>query len=492
MDPQKMPSPEEIQAIYAQGEAVVRALLMEQAQQIRRLEARIQALEEQLGKNSQNSGKPPSSDGLKKPSPKSLRKASGKRGGGQTGHVGYRLEPVARPDAIEVHDVRECAHCQADLANIEVARVEKRQVFDLPLVRLAVTEHQAEVKPCPVCGRETQAAFPSGVEQPTQYGPRIRAQMVYFHAGQFIPLARTAEIMVGLYGQAVSEGTIVKAVSEAAQRVEPVVAALRAYLVQTPEAVHFDESGARVNGRLHWVHSASTLQVTVLGIHPKRGREGMDAQGILPQRQGWCVHDGLKAYAHYAVRHALCNAHHLRELTFIADQYGQQWAVQLRHALTHMHHSVEAMRASGRAALYPEQVARFNDQYSVLLAEATLEIGPPPPPLPGHRPKHSSPTNLLKRLRDGRSQVLAFIHDFAVPFDNNLAERDIRMLKVQQKVSGGFRQLSAAQAFCTLRSYLSTARKNAQAALSVLFQAFAGQPYSPPCLLPPPSEASHS
>jgi transposase len=362
-------------------------------------------------------------------------------------------------------------------------RLDKRQVFDLPKVRVAVTEHQAEVKQCPSCGRESQAAFPAGVAQPTQYGPRFRAQLVYFHSAQFIPLARTADIMAGLYGQAVSEATIVTSVREVAHQVAPVLAAVKTYLVNTPEAVHLDETGARVNGKRHWLHSASTEQATLLGLHPKRGREGIEALGILPQRTGWCVHDGWKAYAAYNCRHALCNAHHLRELTCMVDHYHQAWAAQVRHWLVRIKQTVDTARAAGRHHLYLDQVAYFNDRFLGLLAEATIALGHAPPTTP-RRQKRTPPANLLKRLRDGFDQVLAFMHDFTVPFDNNLAERDIRMLKVQQKVSGGFRQLTAAHAFCAVRSYLATARKNRQAALSVLEQALLTCPYFPPCTIP--------
>ncbi|CAG0971425.1 hypothetical protein ARNL5_01715 [Anaerolineae bacterium] len=270
-----------------------------------------------------------------------------------------------------------------------------------------------------------------------------------------------------------------KAVREVAQRVTPVVEALKDYLSETAEVVHVDETGARVKGKLHWIHSAGTATVTVLGIHPKRGKEGIDAQGILPRRRGWCVHDGLKSYAPYPLRHALCNAHHLRELTFIADRYQHQWACDLRHFLAHLKAVVDATRQSGRRSFDLEQRARADDRYSLLLAQAAEEIGYTSPLT------HNPPRSLLRRLQTASRQVLAFTHDFSVPFDNNLAERDIRMVKVQQKVSGGFRQLPSAHAFCTLRSYLATAHKNAQSSLTVLFQALLGQPFYPPCLSDP-------
>src|SRR5664279_5624776 len=222
MKPNVLLAPDEIDVVYEQGKTAVRALFERQTGLIRALEAKIQALEDQIAKNSQNSSKPPSSDGLKKPTPKSLRQSSGKPSGGQRGHIGHRLEPVDKPQYIEVHPVTQCGYCQADLAGVEATRVEKRQVFDLPEIKLEVTEHQAEVKTCPVCGQVNHGEFPENVTQPTQYGPRIRAQMVYFNVYHFIPLSRTAEIVSELYQQDISDGTVFAAAVELAEQVASV------------------------------------------------------------------------------------------------------------------------------------------------------------------------------------------------------------------------------------------------------------------------------
>lgn len=476
MPPRKLPTPSDTRSVYQQGEAAVVALVNE-------LNAIIRALESPVDKNSGNSSLPPGRDGLKRGQKRSQRERSGKRSGGQAGHVGQTLNMVAVPDAVVVHAVAVCGRCQTDLGAVGVSGRDKRQVFELPEVVLTVTEHQAEHKVCPKCGVTNHAHFPVEVTQPTQYGPRFRAQLVYFHSGQFIPLQRTAEMVAGLYGQPVSEATILNAVWETARTVAPVMAALQGYLVETPEAVHFDETGARVNGILHWLHSASTPQATLYTIHRQRGSAGMDAMGILKRRQGWSVHDGWKPYFKYAVQHALCNAHHLRELTFIAEQYQHRWAVKLRHWLVHMKTAVDTARADGQPSLSGEQLAWLFHRFDVILNDALDEIGPPPLTTT-RRPKNTPPANLLNRLRDGRSQVLAFLTNFTVPFDNNLAERDVRMVKVQQKVSGGFRRFASAQAFCAVRSYLSTARKNGLSALDALTQAFAGSPFFPPCVFP--------
>jgi|SRR5579863_1311175 len=491
MEPKKLPSDEIIHGAYVQGESAVQALFEAQGKcirameaQIQVLESRVQALADQLNKNSGNSSQPPSSDGLKKPQPKSQRGRSGKTSGGQAGHAGQTLKAVAEPDKVVVHRVIDCAHCQADLAAVVASSLDKRQVFELPAVALVVTEHQAEHKHCPWCGQENQATFPADVTQPTQYGPRFRAQLVYFHSGQFIPLARTAEIVEGLYQQPVAQATILAAVAEVAHQAAPVNAALKTYLIETSEAVDFDETGTRVNGKLHWLHSAGTTQATVYSLQPKRGSTGIDAAGILNKRHGWSIHDAWQPYFKYAVQHGLCNAHHVRELTFMAEQYHQQWAVDMRHLLCHIKDTVEHAKADGRTSLSLEQSAVFNHRYTVVLNAAEDEIALLPPLPAARHPKNSPPANLLKRLTEHHAQVLAFMDDFRVPFDNNLAERDVRMMKVQQKVSGGFRALATAQHFCAVRGYIATVRKNGQSILAALTHALTGSPFYPPCLSP--------
>jgi len=486
MDKKRAMSREEIGEAYRVGEEAVIALVEGLLERIEQLETGLAALETKIEKNSGNSSQPPSSDGLKRSKKRSLRGKSGKLSGGQAGHEGRTLKAVAEPDEVRVHTVMNCAYCQANLQAVSVSGVEKRQVFDLPEVVLSVTEHQAEQKVCPACGAGNRAVFPDEVAHATQYGARFRAQLAYFHSGQFIPLARTADMAEGLYGQPVSEATVVSAVQAMAQVVAPVIEALKTYLAESPEAVHSDETGARVEGKLYWVHSAGTEQATVYAVHPKRGTVGMDALHILQRRKGWSVHDGLPSYFKYTLKHALCNAHHLRELTFIHEQYGQAWAADLRHCLSHMNRIVAEARADGHPGLPGDQAYALARTYDRIRDQADLEISRDPPPVSvsKHRPKHTPAANLARRLRIHRPSVLAFMYDFSVPFDNNLAERDLRMVKVQQKVSGGFRSQLGAHAFCAVRSYLSTARKNGVSALSALVQAFNHTPFYPPCVSP--------
>jgi transposase len=490
MKPMPLATPDEIDAAYEQGKAAVQALFEQQAALIRALEARIQALEDQIGKNSRNSSKPPSSDGLKKPKPKSRRQKSGKPSGGQKGHVGYRLEPVAQPQHTEIHPVLECQQCHADLAGMTASKVEKRQVFDLPEIRLEVTEHQAEVKTCPICGEINRAAFPENVTQPTQYGPRVRAQMVYYHLYHFIPLERTAEIISELYQQPVSDGTVAAAAVEVAGRVEGVNEHVKAHLVETEAPVHFDETGARVNGKLEWLHSASTEQATFYAVHPKRGGEAIDAIAILPERQGWSIHDAWSPYFNYPeAKHGLCNAHLVRELVFLIEQHAQTWAKDFLSLLTNMKEKVEAAKSLGQSTLSELQQAAFEHVYDRIV-ERGERANPPPVRLPNQRGrlKQSPARNLLDRLKNYKAEIMAFVYDFDVPFDNNLAERDIRMVKVQQKVSGGFRSGDGAKVFCQVRSYISTARKNGQRVLDALYQAFRCAPYLPAFIPTQPTE----
>ena len=460
-------------------EAELLAIIREQQQVIERLTVRIEYLEAQLAKNSSNSGKPPSSDGLKKPAPKSQREKGKRASGGQPGHKGKTLEAVTQPDAVVVHKVDICPQCQHDLSGVAVEAVSQRQVFELPPLRLYVTEHQVESKRCPQCRRQVRAAFPDGVEQPTQYGARFKALLVYLNAYQLLPLRRITELTQDWFGQRVSEGTLERALKQAAGAVAGILNDVERGLVNAPVA-HADETGVRVAGKLHWLHVLSTPELTRYGIHAKRGRQALDALGLVPRFAGELVHDGWSAYAAYSqCGHALCGAHLLRELTFLHEQYQQTWAEQMKALLLKAKAAVEAARQRGAAALDDALAKTLTDEYRVLV-EAGFAANPPPQTRPGKRRVAECPARLLlKRLVRDRQAVLHFMHNFAVPFDNNLAERDLRMMKVKQKVSGCFRTLHGAVRFCAVRSYLSTARKHGLSMFSALVYAFSGTPFTP-------------
>ena len=439
----------------------------------------IQALQDQVAKNSQNSGKPPSSDGLKKPRTKSLRTKSGRKVGGQPGHEGKTLQMVEEPNHVIEHKVDSCPHCQTDLKRVEATDHGRRQVFDIPAVQIEITEHRAEVKNCPACRKEVKASYPETVSQRVQYGPRIHAQTSYLNTFQLIPMARTCQLLDDFYDVHPSTAFVMKANQSVQEGSQPSLNLIKEKLQQA-ELAHFDESGVRVEGKLHWLHSASTEALTHYGIHEKRGREAMDAIGILPEFKGRAVHDHYKSYYTYDCEHAFCNAHHLRELQFITDQYEQEWASQMATLLKNIKQEIVILPDSA-TSLPIGRLIYFSKRYDTILEQGFLANPPPDAPTPKSRgrPKQSPPKNLLDRFKKHKAEVLAFMYNFNVPFDNNLAERDIRMIKIKQNVSGSFRTQHGADTFCDIRSYISTARKQATNAFSAILDAVNRTPFIP-------------
>lgn len=475
-------SREELLQLIAAQQATIRALeerIAVQEQLIAALTARLKELEDQLAADSHNSSKPPSSDHPKRTG--SLRKPSGKPSGGQPGHPGSTLRLSETPDRVIRHRPALCQTCGASLEGGQESRLERRQVWDLPPIQLEVVEHQAETTVCASCGAETTAAFPPGVTQPVQYGPRILALLVYLRVYQLLPSERTRELLEDVFGSAPSEATLQAAVERCAAGLVDTETAIRQG-VQQAVVAHCDETGVRVEGKRRWLHVASTEWLTHYGWHPKRGKEATDAIGILPRFQGTAVHDGWNPYRQYECSHALCNAHHLRELTFVEEREGQPWAGQMKDLLVAIKQRVEQEQAAGAERLDGATEQEFEDRYGWIL-DAGLEANPAPaegrPPGKRGRQKQSKAKNLLDRLSAHRREVLAFMYDFRVPFDNNLAERDLRMMKVQQKIAGCFRSGDGATAFCRIRSYLSTARKQSQRVLPAIEQVFAGSPFAP-------------
>ena len=441
---------------------------------------RVRHLEEQLAKNSRNSSKPPSTDGFKKPSPKSLRKKGKRKSGGQPGHTGHTLAMADKPDHTEVHRVKECEHCGRSLADQSADGVEKRQVHDLPPLRLIVTEHHAETKTCS-CGHLNKAAFPEGVNAPVQYGEGIKAAAVYLKNYQFLPYDRTCELLHDVFGCPMSEGTLANIIAQSHTLAADPVEKIKE-LIEQAAVAHFDETGSRVDGKLWWLHSASTAQATYYDIHHKRGSEAIDDIGILSDFLGRAIHDFWKPYFGYSCLHGLCNAHHLRELIFVHEQHHQDWADHMIDCLLDIKDAVDQSKQT-TDHLDKKQIQAFEARYQQILEEGYAQ-NPLPPLSPNAkkkrgRRKKSKPRNLLERLDEHRKEALAFMYDFTVPFDNNQAERDIRMMKVQQKISGMFRTEDGAKAFCRIRSYISTARKNAVGAMDALTRLFSGNPFVP-------------
>ena len=402
---------------------------------------RIQKLEDQVAKNSRNSGKPPSSDGLKKGKPKSLREKTGRKSGGQKGHQGHTLKMSETPDEVVLHQVDECQHCGQDLQEVEAVKVEKRQIFDIPPVKLYVEEHQAETKVCPTCTECNKATFPADVTQPVQYGKRIQAQICYLNNYQLLPWQRTCDLIEDFYQHRPAEGLVGAANNRMVTQINPSLDLIAQQLQNAPVA-HFDESGLRVGAKLHWLHVASTPLLTYYDVDAKRGKEGMDAIGILPEFNGIAVHDHWKSYFRFDdCQHALCNAHHLRELHFVVDRYQQSWATDMIALLLDIKQTISDL-PDNQIQLSDSVQLAFSQRYDLILADG-FKVNPQPPRPPGQRgrPAQTPPKNLLDRLRDFKSETLTFMTDLRVPFDNNLAERDVRMIKVKQKVSGAFRTL---------------------------------------------------
>ena len=463
-------------AIFREGEEAVVFILLEMDRRIGRLEDRVKELEDQLAKNSRNSSKPPSTDGFHRPVPKSMRQKSQHPTGGQPGHLGQTLQMSETPDHIKIHRVEYCERCGCSLADIPTDGIEKRQVHDVPTVKLIVTEHQAEPKICP-CGHINKAAFPEGVNATVQYGPEVKALAVYLKNYQFLPYERTCELMGDCFGVPMSEGTLDNFIGECHDRLEAPVKEIKEQITQTA-VVHFDESGTRVGKDGWWVHSASTPAATYYDIHPRRGSEAMDAIGILPIFQGRAIHDFWKPYYIYDCDHGLCNAHHLRELIFAYEEHGQLWAEVMILLLLKIKAAVEDARSIG--CLGEEQLRFYETEYQIVLNQGYNEnwLAYLQAELKPGRQKKTKSVNLLERLDHHRGEVLAFMYDFKVPFENNQAERDIRMMKVQQKISGTFRSEMGAKAFCRIRSYISTARKNAMSAMAALARVFTGTPFT--------------
>jgi transposase len=438
---------------------------------------RIAELEARLKQNPRNSSRPPSSEGLAKPAPKprSLRKKSGRKPGGQDGHKGTTLAQVARPDREVRHEPGCCGRCGAGLASRPVTGLERRQVFDLQPVCAEVTEHQLIERECG-CGHRTRAAAPQGAEAPVQYGPRIAAVIVYLHAGQFLSKQRTAVALAELFGIPCSSGTVAALTARAARRLDGFLEQVRRDITASAVA-GFDETGFRVEGRLAWVHCARTGKHTLLMVHPKRGTKAMEAMGVLPRFAGVAVHDAWAPYDTYmAPDHQLCCAHALRELQAVTDAAPQGqwcWAAQAAGALTAMQQLASEATRHGQDVVDPAalaaQVRLFRSAALIGAAQTAARSGT-------LMKKHNA---LARRLLGRQDDYLRFTADLRAPPDNNGTERDIRMAKLKQKVSGCLRTMTGARQFCAIRSYLSTAAKHGLSFFDALVMLAEGEPWMP-------------
>jgi transposase len=440
------------------------------------LTARVAELEKLLTRNSKNSSLPPSAEGFAKAPVTPNRAARRRRPGKQPGADGHRLEPVESPDHVVTHAPQRCASCDHDLSHAEVVKEEVRQVFDLPEVRAVVTEHRAQTRRCS-CGVTTRASFPPEATGPTCYGPGVRALLTYLVVAQHLPIERASDVFAECCGINVSSGFATSLLVEAAHGLESFVATTREALATSP-VLHLDETGARVAGRLGWVHSASTTTLTSYLFHRRRGRVAIDEFAVLANYRGIAVHDGWTPYRRYDATHQLCNAHHLRELRAAAED-GQSWAAELAALLLTTHERVEAARTAGKTGLPARTLNSLTRRYDELISAGYAANPPPVRTGQKGRPSRTKAANLVHRLDVYRADVLRFATDFSSPFTNNLAERDLRMVKLQQKISGCYRTEAGAANYLTIRSYVSTARKQGVNVLGALRDLFEGQPFMP-------------
>lgn len=443
-----------------------------QIDQIAQLKQRIAELEARLDQNSKNSHKPPSSDGLKKPKrTQSLRKKSNRKSGGQPGHKGAKLNRSQDIDQFVFHPVAKCNCCGQDLKDVGVTDHIKRQVFDLPEFRLQVTEHQAEIKMCS-CGAISQGEFPGNVGGEVQYGPRVRGLASYLQNYQLLPYQRSAELLRDVFEVSISEGTLYNIGDEAYDNLEDFESKLKQYLIEQA-LLHSDETGVNVQGNTQWLHTTSNGEYTHYQVHPNRGYEAMNEIGILPHFRGTLVHDCLRSYFRYEqAQHSVCLAHILRELQAQIEQK-QDWARQMMKLVLNMKKSKDRAIDQGKCEVSQATIKDYQKQYHQIIQRGNRAN--PLPVKDYNHPRKRSRTkaqNLLLRLEKYEAEVFRFYTDFEIPFDNNLAERDLRMAKVKQKISGCFRSELGAHYFARLRSYISTAKKQGVNVLEALRQIF--------------------
>jgi len=442
------------------------------------LALKVKELEARLDEDSHNSHKPPSSDNpFAEPEEKtkSRRKKSGKKPGGQKGHTGHKLQPTDNPDNTIALTVEGTCECGRDLEHAEIIDHVIRQMFDIILPQLSSTEFCAEVRTC-ACGKIHKADFPDYLKGGVQYGPTIKSLAVYLKHHGMISYERLQELYTEVFGIPLSQGTLVNFINDCSGRLTPMVEEIKAGIIVS-DVVHFDESGLRILGSLHWLHSASTSMLTYYFAHKKRGTEAMMEMGILPYFTGTAIHDHWESYYTYACTHGLCNAHHLRELIYFAE-HGEKWAEKLMDCL------IDAKNEKDESFILSEKrITYYKNRLKRILREG-LHLHPKrlKTDKTRGRPKQTKQHNFLSRLNKKIDDVLRFIIDAAVPFDNNQGERDIRMLKVQQKVSGTFRSYSGAKSFCIIRGYISTIRKNKQPVFDAIQSAWSSRVTRPGAL----------
>lgn len=393
-------------------------------------------------KNSKNSSIPPSQDPNRET--RSLRKKSNKKVGGQKGHKGSKLNKVPNPDKIIIHDISQCECCNSLLP--DGGEVKSRQIFDIPKIKIKVTEHRILIKKCTNCGAKNKSNFPDDLVQEAQYGNQIKSLGVYLQNYQMIPYARCVELLYDLTGHRLSGGSLANFQSKMFNQLDTFESEIKTLLLQSP-ILHGDESGMKVNGNGNWMHVASNKFYSHFGFHKKRGQEAIDSFNIIPLYNGTLVHDRFSSYFKYQCEHSLCNAHILRELLYLWEIKKINWAKDTSNILVNLHHN-QKLGKEFTEKNYQNILKRWED----LVA----------PAISGYNDlyKKTKEERLAFALEKYKHLFLKFIKEKEVPFDNNQAERDLRMIKVKQKISGCFREYSYGEYFARIRSYISTLKKN--------------------------------
>jgi transposase len=463
-------------ALMCRGNGATMPHILELEKQVTLLSERLQD-RRPIIPNSRTSHSPPSQD--PRPKPRSRRRRSGKKSGGQPGHPGHSLQPVAKPDVVVTHPVSTCAHCDTDLRQQPVVESTSTQVFDLPKIALEVTEHRCENKTCPTCRRTTGSEPPVGAKAPTQYGPRLSALAIYLTIGHFVPVARTCALIQTLTGTKPSHGWVLACQQRLSRKLDPVLASIK-HGLQAAASVCNDETGIRFCGKRYWLHVCCTAMLTFLLVSRFRGSRGTAEMGVLGVGQGVAMHDNLPSYFTFDNEHSLCNAHHQRELIYIYEELGQTWGKRMIRVLLDGKAIKERYHPLGKTVPLA-LIANIHKRYRLALTAGYAMNPRPPPPKKKKRGRvfRGKALCLLDRLRDRETETLRFLHDPDVPWENNQAERDLRMAKVQQKVSGGFRTEPGAHIFARCRSYLDTMRKQKHDTLTGILSALRGDPWMP-------------
>ena len=465
---------QEARDIYCQGEAAVVAKFME-------FDARLKRLEEIIGMNSTNSSKPPSTDNKLTKTKKPSTTSSKKKRGAQVGHKGKSLKIVATPDTVKVLLPTNCSCCDSSLKNSNSSKYEKRQLFDLPDVKMQITEYQAHSIKCKKCNTLNKAKFPDNIKATTQYGDNLKSFISYLNCYQMLPYERITETIQDLTSHKISTGTIYNFLNTNYEKLENFENRLKQSLLKE-DVLHSDETGVNIKAKLHWIHVASSLKMTYYMLHEKRGQVAMDDMEIIPNYRGVLVHDHWTPYNKYTnCTHSYCNAHILRELNGVTEKESVIWSQDMHALLIDMNIAVHKAKNHEKIGITKAQIQKFTLNYEKIIKSANNYYPPPEKNLKRARgrPKQEKGKNLLDRLSKYQDETLRFLSDFRVPFTNNLAERDLRMIKVKEKISGSFASFKGGEIFCRIRSYISTLKKNNIAVLQGLRDTLSGKSFIP-------------